>query len=1116
MIWREDSRAATYTVEFCRDPAFGGEVIAAVGIDMPFYNHSETFAAGTWYWRYTVVTGDGERSSPSPVRSFVIDERSVSLPVPPTSQILASMPGHPRIYTTPATLDAYRARRFGPAKSAWEDTQRGAEEFVDDVPVEPVLRPVPDPPPKGRGILFYVKDGQTWMPGNYTVRDANSDSAKAAVLGRAYLVTGDARYGAAARRRLLALSHVRVDAHLEDREAHDTVVYCFEYGLKNMAVTFDHIYDVLDESDRQQILAAIEYHGEAAYGWCRRKLKLHLNYQNSHGQQCMHALLTTALAVATEFPAAREWTDYLVRQYVNRVAWGASDGGYSEGQTYAHKVQFILDGLYALRTATGIDVYRKPRWHNTGDFWLHCMSLNYWWNHWGDTYPLLMPMHGNGADGYISNFLASIHGNRYLKWWSDAVVAKKAHGLFHYFSDEMLTPKPPVDIPQARVFEDVGHIAAYDRFYDHQSNRLFFRSSQWGAASHAHADQNGFVLHAGGEVMACDAGYYTYYGDDYHRNFSMQTIAHNSMLVDGEGQPKNIDAKGDVTAFFNTPRACFFVGDASDAYGGKLSRFRRSVLFCRPDLFVMFDDVAAPEASAFTWLMHTFESADIDDAARTMLVRQRDQRLSVQHVAPEALAYSQSNERPHPMKTRRFTRYTEMFPQQWTIRVTTAQKDEQARFLTVMHAYDVKTGPRLDGIERLEQGDWLGISYRRGGHAGLAAFRQVEGRVGASVAEFATDAAAISALRDEDGDLLQWLAHGCGKVEHSGVVLFASPFSCDVAVDCALGAASAQVCIAASKAGTVKVHLPGRPRTVLASAPSRYDEALPRAFEWSDGMLTIEVEAGDTVLWIDPKVLPGDIPATVPLVVKDSRGSARVELETAVADNGEIVAFGVLAPPEPGLYDLVSSRPGTELFAQDKWDPAESRRGTDSARALLRERTELFARFVPDGGTPELTATLVESHRGRVISLLRNGDFEEGIPLYPPRGWSVKASREDDSVSWPHWSQNDPCEGDSCLRLVRGEHPVSTVSQPMILPGGGRYVLRFRARGNAADGRVTVSGAHKTGITVEVSPSEDWLEYSTEVDILPGYCGITVGVGGASRSGQELCIDAMEFGPIAE
>jgi len=133
-VWRVDDRAATYTLEMCQDERFQADVIRVEGIDMPFYNHSELLAEGTWYWRYLVVTHEGEVSDPSPPRSFRITKASVPLPVPPTAEILADMPGHPRIFVTPDTLAEFRARRDGPAREAWESLKYRAEQYVDSQP----------------------------------------------------------------------------------------------------------------------------------------------------------------------------------------------------------------------------------------------------------------------------------------------------------------------------------------------------------------------------------------------------------------------------------------------------------------------------------------------------------------------------------------------------------------------------------------------------------------------------------------------------------------------------------------------------------------------------------------------------------------------------------------------------------------------------------------------------------------------------------------------------------------------------------------------------------------------------------------------------------------------
>src|SRR5690606_31511710 len=151
--------------------------------------------------------------------------------------------------------------------------------------------------------------------------------------------------------------------------------------------------------------------------------------------------------------------------------------------------------------------------------------------------------YGNPADGYISNLMASMNGDRYVKWWSDTVNTNPVHIPLQYVSQSGVKPKPPVDIAQARLFPQTGQLSAFDRFYDHGGSRIFFRSSPWGSHSHSHADQNGFVIHDNGEILAADVGYYTYYGDEYHSQWSYTSNTHNTILVNGEGQPKSIESK---------------------------------------------------------------------------------------------------------------------------------------------------------------------------------------------------------------------------------------------------------------------------------------------------------------------------------------------------------------------------------------------------------------------------------------------------------------------------------------------------------------------------------------------------------------------------------------------
>lgn len=1109
MIWRVDDRAATYTLEISPSPEFDADVIRVEGIDMPFYNHSAVLDDGLWHWRYFVVTADGETSEPSAVKSFVIAPGTAQMPVPPTDEIIANMPAHPRVFVTPETLDEFRARRDTVASDAWASIKYSADAYLE-VPIPELnLQAMPEDPGSERKQVFYLRGGAPMVPAGFRSGDLNAAATRANVLSLAYLISGDERYAEAARGWAVFVAPFRMDYHLEDRGQHDTVVYNYEYGLKGIALAYDRLYDRLSDAEREAIVAHIVYHCDNAYAWTHDRLKLHLNYQNSHGQQCMHALLTTVLAVADENEQTAQWADWLIRQYVNRIAWGSDDGGYTEGQVYSHKFAMILEGLAALRTATGIDVFQKPRLRNADDFWMYCMSLNYWWNHWGDCYSLLTPIPGSSADTYISRFLASMTGDPYSTWWSDTVLGNPNHVPLWYLSSTGIEPQPPIDIAQARVFPDVGQLAAYDRFYDHRSNRIFFRSSPFGGHSHAHADQNGFVIHAGGEIMAVDAGYYTYAGDTYHGQWSRMSFPHNTILVNGEGQPKSINSMGRFTAFLNSADYCLFTGDAAEAYPEVLDRFDRTVLFIRPDTFIICDDLAAPEPSEFSWLLNTFEPAEIDEAAQTMLVRQSDRRLRVQHLAPEGLSYTQDNERPYPMLTKSFCRYTEAFPQTYHIRATTPRA-ERERILTVMDAYAEADGPATETAQIAAE-DGLALRITRDGLSETVLFRDADAQ-SASADGIETDARAASVARDADGQITRWLLQGGTRLAVGGSELFAADEPCDAAAQYSAPGAAALVQVKPSAAATITLRLPERPRIVTAAPPDAPEQARPAEAEVAGGQARVAL-SDESVLWVDPAL---DLTApTQPLTmtVRDGAGQYEVTLPTAIADNGEIVAYAHFVDPrEAGLYEFAAE--GAEVLVQDRWDQTLSANGVGSLTAPWREAAEIFVRYAP-GAEPTVTATLRESYRGRLVNLLRNGSFEEGSPDYPPRTWTISHPRKM-GYTWPFWSQEDATEGRSCLKFVRPEVYMTLKSQPMRLRTAGTYTLRFMARGDATVARVTVTGQRGSGVQVPIEPSDNWRAYEAQVEMEPGHTLVNVVMGGGGEPDQVLWVDDVQFGRVEQ
>ncbi|MBI5381591.1 MAG: DUF4962 domain-containing protein, partial [Opitutae bacterium] len=863
LIWRHDATAAHYTVELSPTPDFSREVIRVGQVPAPFYNHDAALAPGLWHWRYFVVRADGAISLPGPVRSFRVTGDSLALPIPAGAALLAALPGHPRIFTRPETLAEFRARRLGAGRDAWDNIRTKADALLALAPARPPLDPLPPTPASHRQQIFHVTPAATTIPRDYRVADLRRDADRADLLSLAWLISGDERYARAARDWALAVAPFRIDHHLTtiaQRGQHDTVVYAYEEGLAAIACTYDRLAGLLSAGDRRALLDHVEYHGEAALHWIRNVMKIHLEYHDSNAQQCMHALLTTALAVAGDSAQANAWLLYLVPQYASRIAWMGDDGGCSEGQYYAYKLHYLLKALAALRTATGIDLFRQPALRHAGDFWLYCMSLNYWWPHHGDTMPLVNP-HGNVADASIAALLASATGARPVQWWSESVPADPNHIPFSYLSATGLRPQPPVAVAQARAFRATGQLAAFARFYDHAAPRIFFRSSLWGGYGHAHADQNSFVLHAGGEILAADVGYHSFFGDDNYNHVCTQTLAHNSVLVDGRGQSNDIEGKGALTAFFNSPDCVFFSGDASQAYGPALNRFRRDVLYLRPDVFIVADELRAPTPSEWSWVLNSFSAPVIDAPAREFLVAQRETRLWGKQVFPERLHYTSSSTRKLPLLTRRWSRYTEAFPEPWCLQATTG-KTRATEFLSVLHSYNEPQGRRAQLAQSLQNATTSAVTLETSGGKETILLRRRQEKTGTLDAwGLNCDGRAFAGLRDKTGNFVRWTAIAARTASADGRALLRAAQPVDLALTVGTAAAAAQLWTQAPAPTTVTLALPARPAKILAFAPNQFAAGESVSFRWADGQLELAVPEGTRTFWIDPTVAPSALPA---------------------------------------------------------------------------------------------------------------------------------------------------------------------------------------------------------------------------------------------------------------
>ena len=652
--------AGTYRVELSRSPGFE-QVLAA---SEPHANNSYLHTApldtkGDWFWRAVALGSDGASVDTGEAWSFRIDREAVKWPFPRVSGLAARVGPHPRLYLSATTLDADRRRVLAnpdwPAYLARTDKLLAAE---------------PDPEP----VDYW--DFDPWGEVYKHVYSPSSHMQNVYLnCAFAYLMGGDERFLNKAKEFMLAQA-------AWDPEGPTCFQWLDQVGrsiMLNMSIAYDWLYNDLAAEERATIERSLWARIRTTYGTQRGYDCRTLRYypRNSHGITILGMMCTTSLALLHHIPDVQEIFEYVVPFYCAMFPpWGGDDGGWSEGVNYAlWSVGGHMERWEVIRSALGIDLFRKP-WYANAPWWrVYCMGPFPKTSWFGDGHP------SRPNDSGLMDAFACLFEDPYLRWYADSVSSTRPtptpQRLLRYRPVE---PKPPIDIAQARAFHDVGWAFMHSDMSDSQGVTFGFKSSPHGSYSHSHADQNSVVLHAYGKSMAIDAGYYESYGSPHHSRFTRQTLSHNAILIDGKGQRAgDITSTGELTGFVHGPGFDFVSGQAATAYGDALKSWERRVLFVRPDMFVIVDDTEMTEPKTVQWLLHTAEEPVVDEEQQTIRTTGDGPFLHTQLLRPQGLAFSVSDRfDPPPLegKIRPVTQYH--------LQATTTDPSASVRFVAVL------------------------------------------------------------------------------------------------------------------------------------------------------------------------------------------------------------------------------------------------------------------------------------------------------------------------------------------------------------------------------------------------------------------------------------------------
>lgn len=714
-VWLHDTNAVSYSIEWSRNADFlGAEPVS--GLPWNTYTHHTAWVPGEYRWRYRFITSQGETSSWSAVRSVVVPQTAARFPMPTRAQQAERLPKeHPRLFMRPEDLPRIRGLARGAQAQRFAALRAEADRIIG-------AGPTPEPDKMGSARDKEDKEAvKYWWPNREQTMKACQE---AETLAFVFLVTGEAKYGEAARRWILHLASWNPDGPTNFRlncEAAKPLLY-------RLPRAYDWAHAALNEAERQTVRQAMRRRATDAWeSWeVERGVGHFTRPYGSHANRTWHKLGECAIAFYGEIPEAATWLDYAVNKfYALYPVWSDDDGGWHEGLSYwGGYISKSVWWLQIAQSALKIDGLQKPFFDQVGDFALYVAPPGSPNMGFGD---LSFRPPPNGWGGFIEYFIRA-KGSRpegeaaaYWRWWTERWGMKGETGILGFLYHANLPAMPPVkapkELPQSKVFRGIGVASLHSTLLDSAEDvHLLFKSSPFGTQSHGHNPHNSFQLNAYGEALLTTCVYRDLHGSKFHYDWAHSTRAHNAVLVNGEGQIKHTAAPhGRIVDFQLGAEADYLVGDATAAYGKRLERYERHVLFVKPDLIVIYDDLAAAEPATFQFMLHSLEPFAIQPEPARLSLKRPKAGLEAQYLSPQPISFRQwDGFEPKPDRE---------FPNQFHVEASTQSKHREIGMLTVLVPHRSNAQAEWQA-ERVESPTALGARITRGGMTRLVLFRK--------------------------------------------------------------------------------------------------------------------------------------------------------------------------------------------------------------------------------------------------------------------------------------------------------------------------------------------------------------------------------------------------------
>ncbi|HUT35027.1 MAG TPA: DUF4962 domain-containing protein [Planctomycetota bacterium] len=682
-VWRPQKGAASYELECARDAAFREPAYRAGAIRFNAHCPPKPLDKGQWHWRFRYANRTGAVSPWSKARAFTIADDAVEFPMPSREDLLARIPKvHPRLFVRPEQLPGLRELAQGNLEKHYAHLVAECEKLLKNPP------PTKEPPKYPAGTQRLGEEWRTIWWGNrvYTINVLNG----AATLAFTRLLGGKEEYGQLAKRLLLAAAEWEPKGSTGYRY-NDEAGMPYNYYFSR---TYSFVNDLLTDAEKAKCRQVMAVRGTEMYDHLAPR---HIwQPYGSHSNRAWHFLGEVGIAFLDEIPEAAEWVWFAMNVFYNAYpVWCDADGGWHEGASYwASYIGRFTWWADVMRVAMNIDAYKKPYFSQIGYYPLYLQPPGTPGGGFGD----LAAERNSRSAIPVMTTSASQAQNPYWQWYVDVQGGgQEERGYIGFIRGALpkVEPKPPTDLPTSRCFRGTGLAVLNTTLLDAKDNvEVIFKSSPFGTQSHGYDAQNAFLLYAFGERLLVSTGRRDIHGSAHHTNWMWETKSTNSITVNGQGQNKHSSASvGKILACHTSEAFDFVSGEASRAYGDRLKRFTRSILFVKPELIVIYDRLEAPKPSTFEWWLHAPTKPEVTGQGDIRVVNGKA-ACRVAFLAPADLKLSLTDKFDPPPRAR-------VKLSEWHLTAATLVPALRAGFLTLIRPH--KTGSEPVATTRLQQ-----------------------------------------------------------------------------------------------------------------------------------------------------------------------------------------------------------------------------------------------------------------------------------------------------------------------------------------------------------------------------------------------------------------------------